>query len=141
MEKESAIVPLTLLAVASGARSMIGLAAAARATNGRLARVATVAAVAELVGDKVPSAPNRTDPGPVAGRAVAGAIVGVVIAKQLDRNPVQYALVGAALALVGAQVTFRMRRALSERMPPLAAALVEDVVMIATASTGASALK
>src|SRR3712207_6737063 len=91
----SPTLPTICLAAATGARSMTGLAAAARyvaASSGPLPqparflatpRVATgIAALAamELVADKLPGVPNRTDAGPLLGRVVAGGVIGAALA-------------------------------------------------------------
>lgn len=141
MKNQSAIVPLTLLAGASGARSMIGMAAVACATESRFTRVAGVAAAGELIGDKLPSTPNRTDLGPIVGRAVAGAIIGAAIANDLGKDRARYAIAGAAIAFISAHLSFRFRRGLSRRVAPVAAALIEDTVILAVAAGGASRLR
>jgi len=120
---------------------MTGIAAVARATDSRFARAAEAAALGELVADKLPNIPNRTDPGPLLGRAIAGAIVGAAVGDRLDRDRVRYALAGAAIAVLTAQLSFRLRRTLSDHLPPVAAALAEDVLVVAAATAGASALR
>ena len=146
----TSIVPTVVLASAAGARSMTGVAALAvmladkpagsadhaevRVLRQPLVRqLALAAAAMELVGDKLPFIPNRTDPGPLLGRTMIGAVIGAVFG-DIRNERVQGALIGAAAAFVATHATFHARRALSEILPPTAAALVEDVVTVAVAS-------
>src|ERR671922_1812342 len=60
----------------------------------RLARpggvaAAVLAAVGELVADKLPVTPDRTRPGPFAGRVASGTLVGAAVYHDADR-PVAY---------------------------------------------------
>ncbi len=148
---------LVLLATATGARSILGLAATTRAfethaptageskptrlLRGDGARLAlTACAALELVADKLPFIPNRTDPAPLVGRVVAGALIGVAVSDLSHRNRTTGALVGAATALCSAYATFHLRQALMDALPPVTAALVEDTMMVGIASAGASLL-
>ena len=149
--------PTVLLAAATGARSMTGLAATARSlasrgSNGDLPqparflatpRVATAMAMLaalELVADKLPAIPDRTDPGPLLGRVLAGGLIGAAIAAADDRDRARGMLVGAVAAFAGAHVGFQLRRELIEWLRPTVAALVEDAAVSAVAAAGASAL-
>jgi uncharacterized membrane protein len=141
MELSSPVVPTILLAAASGARSMTGVAATARALGSpRVAGGAAALAAMELVADKLPFIPNRTDPGPLAGRVVAGGVIGAAIAGATGRNRVSGALAGAAAAFVSAHLSFHLRRELSAWLPATGAALVEDAIVGAVAAAGVSAL-
>jgi uncharacterized membrane protein len=151
--------PLTatvLLAGATGARCLLGIAATsrvlshshavaaeqpARSLSTSRARLATTALAAmELAGDKVPGISNRTDPGPIVGRALTGAVIGAVIGEVSGRNRVTSALIGAASAVVGAHLTFQLRKQLMNVLPAVPAALVEDAIVMGIASLGAAAL-
>lgn len=129
------IVPLGLLATASGARSMTGLAAL------RPHGLARIAAGGELIADKIPNIPNRNEGLALAGRVAIGAVIGVVVAKRTERNPLALAIAGGVFAFVSAHATYRMRQALSERMPDVAAALVEDAIVTGVAAAGAGLLR
>jgi len=129
------LLPLALLSAASGARTMAGVAAVSP-------RKATAAlAAAEAIGDKVPSAPNRTEPGPVLGRMAAGALIGVLVARRTGMDPRAAAAIGAITAFASTHATYRMRRALMARMPALGAALVEDALVAGVAAAGAALLR
>ena len=162
MTRESSIAaPIALLAAASGARSMTGIAAVARvrasAESGNrdrglgprivgrfdrtIANTATALAVFEMMADKAPHIPDRINPGPLFGRVVAGVIVGAGVAQLTGVDRRVPAIAGAVTAFVGAQLSFRMRRALAESMPGFAAGLVEDAIVIGIGAAGAALLR
>ena len=130
-----ALLPLVLLASASGARTFTGVAALA----GR--RAPRLFAAGELIYDKVPSVPRRVAPGLIVGRVAAGALVGTVVANRTGRSRTGSAILGGLIAFAGAHLTYRMRRALSERMPAFAAALVEDALVVGAATAGVALLR
>jgi uncharacterized membrane protein len=153
----SPLVPTILLAAATGARSMTGVAATARRVGAlapavtapqparfladpRVADGLTALAAMELAADKLPGIPNRTDPGPLLGRVIGGGLIGATIAAVAGRDRAVGALVGGAAAIAGAHVGFALRRELSQLVPAPLAALVEDAVVGAVAAAGASAL-
>jgi uncharacterized membrane protein len=129
------IIPLGLLAAASGARSMTGIAALR--PNG----IAPVLAGGELIADKIPNVPNRNEGLALAGRVAVGALIGAIVAHRTERNPLALAFAGGMIAFASAHATYRMRHALSERLPDTAAALVEDAIVIGAATAGAALLK
>jgi uncharacterized membrane protein len=158
MMQGSPTVPTILLAAATGARTMTGLAATARsaaaiestvpppqparflATPGVAAGAAALA-VMELVADKLPGIPNRTDPLPLAGRVIAGGVIGAAIAAVAGRDRLRGAAVGAGAALIGAHLGFQLRRELALRLPDTLAAVVEDTAVGALAAAGFSAMR
>jgi uncharacterized membrane protein len=157
MMQPQPILPTVLLAAATGARSMTGLAATARAVavrepdaaqlqparlvSSRSVAGATAAlAMMELLADKLPGIPNRTDALPLLGRGVAGAIIGASIAAATRRDQIAGAAVGAVVALLSAHLSFRARRALAHHLAPTAAAVVEDVVVCSLAAAGVATL-
>jgi uncharacterized membrane protein len=148
--------PTILLAAATGARTLTGLAATSRSigaqepdgaqlqparfVSSRSVVGATAAlAMMELLADKLPNIPNRTDALPLLGRAAAGALIGASIAAAGQRDRATGAAVGAAVALLSAHLSFRARRALADHLVPTAAAVVEDVVVCSLAAAGAAA--
>jgi uncharacterized membrane protein len=159
-DMKSAAMPIMLLAAASGARSLIGVAAVARARAGvasgletrravprivrrfdsRIADAATAAAAFELMADKSPHIPDRTDPGPLFGRVVAGAIVGASIARVWGVNRRSAAIAGAAVSFAAAQLSFRLRAALASVVPGFVAGLLEDVLVVGVAAAGSALL-
>jgi uncharacterized membrane protein len=129
------LIPLTLLAAASGARTSAGIAAISRRTPVRLL------AAGEFIYDKVPTVPNRIAPPLLLGRIVAGALVGAGVGGRTGRSRVGSAILGGLIAFASAHATYRMRRALGKRLPPIAAALVEDAIVVGAAVAGAELLR
>lgn len=131
-ETRNALLSLTLLASASGARTWAGIAALEPRT------VVPVFAAGELVLDKLPSIQPRIAAPSLLGRIAAGAVIGAILARRARADPVALAIAGGLTALVSAHATYRMRHSLTERLPALGAALVEDVMVLAAAAAGAS---
>jgi uncharacterized membrane protein len=100
------------LSAMTGMRSMAGPAALALRYDGVLKRLVPVMAAAEMIADKTSLVGDRTDPLPLAGRAALGGLIGGVIAREQDGNPVLGILVGAATAVIVAHLAYRVRKAL-----------------------------
>jgi uncharacterized membrane protein len=152
-EPQRIALPVALLAAASGARSMAGIAAVARSKaasergsaggprvvrkfDDLVANTTTVLAAFELMADKAPHIPDRIDPGPLLARVVAGAVVGASVARSAGVARREPAIGGALVAFVAAHVSYRLRRALARDLPAFAAGLVEDAVVIGIAAAG-----
>ncbi len=167
-----------LLGVATGLRSQIGVAAVivgplrhglpARLRSGPAKTLAVTAAAGELVVDKLPAAPARTEPLGVAARVVlgAGAAVlaarasrpGLVVVAGTRRSGLSYSrrsgggwgsaagagAVAGASALASAHAGYRARVALARRCPGAAAgvavAVAEDATAVGLASLGCRAI-
>jgi uncharacterized membrane protein len=134
-EARGSLVPLALLAAASGARTWAGIAAISRRTPTKLF------AAGEFIYDKVPTVPSRVAPPLLTGRIAAGALVGVTVGHRTGRNGAASAILGGLVAYVSAHATYRMRRALGRRLPPMAAALLEDAIVVGAALAGAELLR
>ena len=98
----------------------------------RAAALLTVAAAGELVVDKLPMAPPRTQAPALAGRVATGALAGAALAAARRQSPVGPAVVGAVGAFVSSFVMMEARREIGERfdVPDPAVAVVEDVLAI-----------
>lgn len=153
---DSSSIPLPvragLLGVLSGARSMTPLAMLAvyrdlgsldgawrdwpvlRSPGGRAALV--VAAVGELVGDKLPATPDRTKPLPLLGRIGTGAIAGAALGTLSGPGGWRRgAALGAVGGLVGSYAGKYLRAGgAATGLPDLVFALVEDAATIACAA-------
>jgi uncharacterized membrane protein len=119
-----------LLGLAAGLRTFsapAALALRARPLNSPR-RLLLLAAVGELVADKLPGMPSRLQPRGLRGRLLSSAISG-----RLAAGP-RGAAAGAAAALLSAVVGHTLRG----RRPGWSAAICEDGVAIALASAGAS---
>jgi uncharacterized membrane protein len=135
-----------LLGCATGLRSQMGLAALVNGAPGsRLPRPlrhrgartsALVAALGELVADKLPNTPARTAPGGLASRLVLGGVTGALVGAITGTGPVVTTAIGAGTAGASAFAGLGARRWLTARMTPLTAALTEDVVAAGLAAVG-----
>jgi uncharacterized membrane protein len=157
---QSVAAPIALLATASGARTMMGVAAVARARvpsaaeqerqgamprivgrfDQRIADAATAMAAFELMADKAPHVPDRTAPGPLFGRVVAGAVVGASVAGMAGVDRQTGAIGGAVVSFIAAQITFRLRAALAQQVPAFVAGLIEDALVVGIAAAGVELL-
>lgn len=97
----------------------------------------TLMAGGELVADKLPGIPARTDPAPLSGRMMSGAFVGAVISRMRRRSMPGGALLGAASAVVGSFAAYHARRALTEDggVPGPLVALAEDALALSIGKT------
>lgn len=128
---------------ASGFRSSVGISVGlltwfeGTEREGLAAAGSAVVTAGELVMDKLPTTPSRLDPGPLGGRIAAGAGAAYVVARRLGEDPVPAAVIGGLTAVVGSYAGHAYRSWASKRVPPIAAALVEDAVAL---SIGAAVL-
>ena len=97
------------------------------AEPGVAAGLKTLATV-EMVADKTPWIPNRTSPPALAGRILAGALVGAALCSRKDYQPEVGALLGAAGAVASTYAMFHLRRDLGEplNIPDVVLAVAED---------------
>lgn len=130
-----------LLGAAAGMRTFTPPAAIA-ARGGLSAhrsarRAIMIAAVGELIGDKLPSVPARTEPLPYLARIASGAVSGRAVAGARG------AAAGAAASAVTTLLGYRMRMLAADRtrIPDPVVALVEDAVAIGAASAGAAGFR
>lgn len=100
-----------------------------------VAAVSKLAAAGEVVGDKLPGAPDRTAPPVLGGRLASGALVGAGIAAARRDSLWAGALVGAAAAGVSTFVMLRVRTALPAMLgtSDLPVAIMEDVAAVGLA--------
>lgn len=95
--------------------------------------ILSIAAIAELITDQLPSTPSRKLPQQFGARIVTGALSGAVIgaAAGLTVGALIAGVVGAVMGTYGgAEVRSRLAAAFGKDLP---AALIEDVVAIAAA--------
>jgi uncharacterized membrane protein len=86
-------------------------------------------AAGEMLADKHPRMPNRTDALPLAGRMVTAAFTAASHAAPNRRA--EMAIAGAVGGLCGTLLFFHLRRAITARVGPgVAAGLVEDAIAI-----------
>lgn len=75
----------------------------------RTLAVTTLAALGELVADKLPSTPSRLKPGPLGGRLAIGTIVGAAVSREAGLPAGAGALLGAAGAAAGSFAGYHAR--------------------------------
>jgi uncharacterized membrane protein len=90
----------------------------------------TILALVELVTDKLPSTPNRTVPMQLGARIVTGGLSGATLSAGGGQSLIVGAVIGAIGALAGTFAGFHLRRGLSQGVPPLVAALLEDAIAV-----------
>ena len=95
----------------------------------------TLAAIGELVADKLPKTPARTAPGPLIGRIVMGALCGACLYAAAAATPLTGALIGAIGAVIGTFAGYHIRHALVTKagVKDIFVALTEDVITIVLA--------
>jgi uncharacterized membrane protein len=123
------------LGVASGSRSSLGVAAPTLRSNGsRLSRLAALATVGgELVADKLPATPTRTQPQGAVPRFAAAVTGATALARRQKRNVFLPVVAASAGAAVGTWAGLAWREWAATRMPDWQAALIEDAVALGVA--------
>ncbi|MDJ0394373.1 hypothetical protein QMK17_13655 [Rhodococcus sp. G-MC3] len=129
---------------ASGFRSSVGISVALLtwfhgSERERLAMGGSaVATVGEIVMDKLPTTPSRLSPPALIGRILAGSGAAFAIARRRGEDPVAAVVIGGLSAVAGSFTGHAYRGWAPKRVPPLAAAVVEDVLAL---SIGAAVLR
>jgi uncharacterized membrane protein len=91
----------------------------------------TILAVGELVVDKLPRAPNRTEPLGLIARFVAGGLSGACVAAGGGASPIVGGICGAIGGLIGAFGGFQARTRLTKALGRgFVVAVAEDLVAI-----------
>ena len=129
---EGTLKRIVTLGALTGMRSMAGLATLAASHRGAARAAMAVAAAGEMIADKTSWIGDRTDPLPLAGRAIMGAGVGALVARQHDDSALLGGMLGAATALVTAHLAYRVRKRLP--LSSVASGLVEDSLVLLAAS-------
>lgn len=137
----SALAGAALIGCTTGLRSQMGMAMLlngvppaqlpALLRHRGVRPIAVSAALAELVADKLPSTPPRTQARGLVPRIGLGGLSAGLLARSAGAPSPAAAAVGAGAAVGAAFAGITVRRALSKRMPPLAAAMLEDLVATA----------
>lgn len=98
----------------------------------KTASVLTVLAGGELIGDKLPNAPNRTEAQSVSFRMASGAVCGAALSEAEGKQVKLGALFGGLGALVGTFAFFHLRHWLTHEkgLPDPLVALAEDALAI-----------
>lgn len=93
-----------------------------------------VLAAGEMIADKLPFMPSRTEPPGLIGRALSGALVGAAIAAHEKKCPYSGATLGVVAAVAATFAAYHLRKQIGEtfHVPDPAVAIGEDVVAVAT---------
>jgi len=95
------------------------------------AYILTVCAIGELVVDKLPNTPSRTDALGLVARAVTGGLSGAAISASASKSLMIGAILGAAGGIIGGFAGYQIRTRLVRALEaPLVVALLEDAVAI-----------
>ncbi|QIX61367.1 DUF4126 family protein [Hymenobacter lutimineralis] len=88
---------------------------------------------AEMLGDKLPNAPDRTAPISVTGRAMSGALVGASLYKLNRQSWLGGAVLGAVGAVAGTFGAYTLRKLAADptRFPEPLPGFVEDLLVVA----------
>jgi uncharacterized membrane protein len=91
----------------------------------------TALAVGEVIADKLPFMPKRTQGTSLLGRAIAGGLSGAAISSSKRKSPFWGALAGAAGAIAATYAFYHLRRAAQEKLhvPDAVAAILEDAIV------------
>jgi uncharacterized membrane protein len=142
------LVALPLLGVVTGMRTFVPMAVLCwfayrgnlpvdgtwAAWTGHLvtALIFSVLAVGEIVGDKLPKTPNRTNLLGMTGRIIVGGLMGAIVATALDGSVFEGILLAVSGAFVGAHAGYLVRRELVVllRWKDWHVAVFEDVIAV-----------
>jgi uncharacterized membrane protein len=121
--------------VVSGMRTLLMPALLSRPylRSSTLSNALVFASASELVGDKLPAAPDRTELPPLLARALSGGLAAAVLAARNGRAQMPAAVLAAVSAVGTAHVMVRLRRATGRRLniPDPLVGLAEDCVAFA----------
>ena len=100
------------------------------------ARVMTFAGLLELVGDKLPGAPDRVTSSPQLARIGSGGLAAAALGRPRLGSMALLALVGGATAALSTTLSFRLRRRAIRRwgLSGGSSGLIEDAIVLAAAA-------
>jgi uncharacterized membrane protein len=87
-------------------------------------------ALGELIADKLPFIPPRTQAGPLGVRILFGAACGAALCISVAASPVLGAVLGGLGGVAGAFAGYHYRRRFSSLLPDFPLALLEDLVAV-----------
>lgn len=95
-----------------------------------------VAAAGEMVADKLPFTPPRTQPFPLAVRMLNGALAGAIVFETEDEPVAVGAVIGAAAAAAGSFGGYGLRMLLERGMPGPIAGVAGDIQAVSLSMAG-----
>ncbi len=87
-------------------------------------------AVGELIADKLPFIPGRTQAGPLGVRIIFGAGCGAALCISGGASPASGAILGGLGGVAGAFAGYNYRQSLAGKVPDLLLALLEDLIAV-----------
>jgi len=96
--------------------------------SGGAAKTSIALAVGEMIADKLPFMPDRTQAPALIGRFVTGAVAGAAVSGRKRNDQIMGAVVGGAAALAAAYAGYQYRKHV--KLPGIIAALLEDAVAV-----------
>ncbi len=99
--------------------------------SNRFVLASGVLVAGEWIADKLPMTPNRTDAGPLLGRALTGGLSGAIVYSSRRRSILAGSLIGAAFAVGAAYGAYALRKQLVKKLhlPDIVIALAEDALV------------
>lgn len=96
------------------------------------ARLLKVLAAGEMVGDKLPNAPDRTAPPVLLGRLLSGALVGAAWYKSRHGSALGGGLLGGVVAVAATFVSYALRTGFSQQsgLPVALVGVGEDALVV-----------
>lgn len=106
-------------------------------TSERTSQLLALLAGGEMLADKTPYVPNRTDPAPLIGRAVIGSLTAAAFAVHRRYPPLLPAAIGAVSAVASTFAAFHARKYIKEQfhVPDRLIGLAEDAIVMAASKT------
>ena len=94
--------------------------------------ILSLLALGELVADKLPKTPNRTDPGPLVFRVITGGFSSMAICASAHQSLVIGAILGVLGSIAGAFAGYEIRHRLVKTfgLPDFGVAVAEDILAI-----------
>ncbi|SRR6266478_3352196 len=94
--------------------------------------ILSLLALGELVADKLPKTPNRTDLGPLVFRMITGGFSSIAICASAHQSPLIGAILGVFGSIAGAFAGYEIRHRLVKTfgLPDFSVAAAEDIVAI-----------
>lgn len=92
---------------------------------------AILLAAGEIIVDKLPKTPARIKPGPLAARAVSGALCGAILCSARKKSPWLGAVYGTLGAVGATYAAYHLRHAVKETLhvPDAVVAIAEDAIV------------
>jgi uncharacterized membrane protein len=87
-------------------------------------------ALGELIADKLPFIPPRTQAGPLGVRILFGAVCGAAVCISVGASLMGGAVLGGLGGIAGAFAGYHYRRRLTSMVPDILLALIEDLVAV-----------